>query len=908
MTDLRPDPDALLARVQAEAARACRGRLKIFFGAAAGVGKTCAMLEAGRARLQAGGDVLVGVGETHGRSETALLAATLPRLPVKRIPYRGTVLLEFDLDAALARHPALILVDELAHANAPGSRHLKRWQDVHELLAAGIDVYTTLNVQHLESLNDVVGGITGIRVAETLPDWVFDEADDVELIDLPVDELLARLSAGKVYLPEQAARASQHFFRKGNLIALRELALRRTADRVDAQMRDYRDHAAIRDVWAVNEGVLVALLDVAEAERLVRAGKRLAERLKAAWHVVSVETPSTRRTAHRREALAAALRLAESLGAVVHTLAGIDPADELAGFARSHNIGRVVLAQAPRRWMPGRTLAERLAERADDIDLILLARRERGPAGLTALLAASRDYLGLSREAETRRRHISLGWAAAIPAGVTLLAWPLRGVAEPINLIMLYLLAVVGVAYRYGPGAASLASVLSVAAFDFFFVPPHFTFAVSDTQYLFTFAVMLAVALTISHLTGNMRRQAREAGFRERRTGLLYSLVRSLAQAPSEDAVIRLAVRELAESFQAQAVVLLPDTSGRLVYPAGASGHGSLHGADLGVAQWVFDRGERAGTGTATLPSSGALFVPLATPSARLGVLALSLNSGEALALPEEHRLLDTCATQLALALERVRLAEAGEQARLASESERLRNSLLTSISHDLRTPLAGIIGAASTLATRELAPDARAALAAGIETEAERMARLITSVLDMARLEAGAVRLSPEWLPLEEVFGAARHALASRLATHVFHVELPPGLPMVYADSRLLERVLVNLLDNALKYTPAGSTLTLSARLYPAYTDLVLEDDGPGLGSATPERLFDKFQRARPEGNEGGVGLGLAICRAIAEAHGGYIRAENRPEGGARFILSLPHPGPRPELDASANLPLGES
>ncbi|WP_131862264.1 sensor histidine kinase [Crenobacter luteus] len=900
MTPDRPDPDALLAQVQQEAARAHRGRLKVFFGAAAGVGKTCAMLEAGRAQRDAGVDVLVGLVETHGRSETARLASQLPRLPVRRVPYRGTELKEFDLDAALARKPQLILVDELAHSNAPGSRHLKRWQDVDELLDAGIDVYTTLNVQHLESLNDVVGRITGVRVSETLPDWVFAEADEVELIDLPVDELLTRLAEGKVYLAEQAERAASHFFRKGNLIALRELALRRTAARVDEEMHDYRRRAAIGDVWQVTERLVVAVGD-ADGERLVRAGKRLAEALRAQWWAVHVETPRGRADA---AGVGAAMKLAESLGAQVATLAGQDVAAELVNFARSRNAARLVLGQARARRRPWRRapLAERIAQLADDVDLTLIAKTARENAALSALLAASRDYLGLEhRDATRRRRRGTLAWGLGLPVAVTALAWPLRGLTEPINLIMVYLLVVVIAAYRYGHGAALLASLASVAAFDFFFVPPHLTFAVSDTQYLFTFAVMLGVALTISRLTADVRRQARLAGFRERRTALMYELVRALLAEDDEDGVIRAAVRRLNEHQQAQAVVLLPDGDGRLAHPGGDGVAGSLHGADLGVAQWVFERGEAAGLGTATLPGADALYLPLSGAEATLGVLAVRPKGGDSLTLPEERRLLDAFAAQLALALERVRLARDNETVRVAAHGEKLRNSLLTSISHDLRSPLAGIVGAASTLAERELPADQRRQLAEGIEAEALRMTRLVGSVLDMARLEAGAMPLAPEWLPIEEAFGAAVHALGPRLARHPLAIRLPDGLPLVYADSRLLERVLVNLLENAVKYTPPGSALTLSAEVDAAGATLFVDDSGPGLAVPDPDSLFEKFARARPEDNAGGVGLGLAICRAIVEAHGGTIRASRRAEGGARFAVFLPSPGAPPTVEGEA-------
>jgi two-component system sensor histidine kinase KdpD len=901
MSEIRPDPDALLARVQREEAKAKRGKLKIFFGATAGVGKTFAMLEEARALKRRGVDVVVGYVEPHGRAETEALLEGLEQLPYLLVSYRGTTLRDFDLDAALARKPQMLLVDELAHSNPsqghPRPRHTKRWQDVEELLVAGIDVYTTVNVQHVESLNDIVAGITGIRMQETVPDRVFESADEVELIDLPPDELLERLHAGKVYVPEQVRHAVDNFFRKGNLIALRELALRTTADRVDAAMREYREGAAIRAIWAAGERLLVAIGPDEQAERLIRSGKRLSTALHAEWIVVYVETPElVRLSEEKRNERIALLRLAESLGAETVTLSGRTPGEALAEYARERNVTRILIGR-PRRALWRRlfqpsTYGELLA-RTDGIDIHVVGGGDEAAARRSPFLARSRAYLQPTRPSRSeKRRWVGYAWAVAAVAACSAMGAVVAPLFELVNIAMINLLAVVLVALRFGRGPAVLASVLAVAAFDFFFVPPQLTFAIEDLEYLVTFGIMLAVGLVVSNLTASVRLQARVAGHRERRTALLYAMSHELAGTRGQEAMAKTGVRHISEVFDSQVVVLLPDAGGRVRYPRGESISGSLHGADLDVAQWVQDHAEPAGLGTNTLPGSRALYLPLQGSQAVMGVLAVLPANPRHVLLPEQFHLLETFCGQLALAFERAQLAERAQQAHVAAEMEALRNTLLASISHDLRTPLAVIAGASSSLASRgdDMAADERRTLANSVYEQSRKMSDIVANVLNLIRLESGGTVIRPEWVSLEEIAGSALHRLSGALATHKVNVDLKDAPPLIRGDPVLLEQLLFNLLDNAVKYTPADSRISIAARRERDTIELLVADDGPGFPPGIdPSSLFEKFRRGRTEGTHGGAGLGLAICRAVALAHNGDIRAERIPAGGALFVVTLP-------------------
>lgn len=897
MTDLRPDPDQLLDKLKEEEHRAARGKLKIFFGASAGVGKTFAMLSAAQQLLRQGKDVVVGVVETHGRKETEALVAGLDFLPLKEIPYRDKYLREFDIDAALARQPALILIDELAHSNAPGSRHPKRWQDVEELLAAGIDVYSTVNVQHLETLNDVVGGITGIRVWETVPDHVFDAADEVVLVDLPPDELLQRLKEGKVYLPHQAERAIQNFFRKGNLIALRELALRRTADRVDSQMLEYRRDQAVAPVWQTRDSLLACIGPGEGADRILRSAARIAARLDVPWHVLYVETPELVRLNDRqRQRVLRSLKLAQDMGAETTTLSGGDAAEVAVEYARDHNLSRILVGRDHVRAMHlwHRSFAERIGTLAPDLDVMQVARDEH------ARRKAKPDRTDESWFDRLRAPWQSYAKSAIVCGLAALIAAPLHSVFDLANIAMLFLLSVLLVSMRYGLGPSIMAAFLNVAAFDFFYVPPRFSFAVSDVQYLMTFAVMLAVGLITAQLTTGLKYQVRIAGRREKRVRALYEMSRDLSGALLPEQIAEISQRFAATEFGGTSAILLADEQDRLQAPVSVAGGGPV--IDIGIAQWAFDHGSEAGCGTDTLPGSPVLYVPLTAPMRTRGVLAVEPPNPHRLMAPEQRRLLDTFARLIAISIERIHYVDVAQTTTLQMESERLRNSLLSAISHDLRTPLAALVGLAESLRMTRPSPTVQQAeIANSIQDEAMRMNSLVNNLLDMARLQSGMVKLNRQWQPLEEVVGSALKTLGAILVNHGVRINLPEDLPPLEFDTVLIERVFANLLENAAKYTPAGSVIGIGAGAgAKGYVDIWVEDDGPGLPAGKEEDIFKKFERGQKESSTPGVGLGLAICRAIVEAHGGIIRAENRHEGGARFVFSLPS-GTPPELEDRA-------
>ena len=891
MAETRPDPDQLLAHVQAEEARAKRGRLRIFFGSSAGVGKTYAMLEAAHNVRANGTDVVVGYIEPHGRADTERLLEGLEQLPFLPVSYRGIVRREFDLDAALRRHPAILLVDELAHSNItggdPAPRHPKRWQDIQELLDAGINVWTTVNVQHLESLNDLVFQITGARQRETVPDKVFDEAAEIELIDLPPDDLLARLKAGKVYVADEVATAVERFFRTPNLMALRELALRRVADRVEAAARALpADRARTR---LAGDRVLVAVGPDEQAEQLVRAGKRMADALDAAWTVVYVETPALLRLSDaERNRRIDVLRLAESLGAETVTLDGPSPAAVLLEYAQTRNATRVIVgapkARGWRRWLRQST-PHQLVRNARAFDVITIAVAEER-------LSQRKSNGGAFPDENARAiRWDRYASAVATTAVCTGMAFALYPHFELSNLVMVYLLGVTVAGLRFGRAPALLTATLNVVAFDFFFVPPRFSLAISDAQYLVTFAVMLTIALVIANLMSSVRQQTRVAGARERRTALLYAMSRELVATRGIEALTRVAVSHVAEVFQSQAVVLLPNADGKLSYPRDPPLDRSLHGADLAVAQWVADHGKQAGLGTDTLPAAPALYVPLGEGGKPLGVLAVLPANPRRILLPEQRHLLETFAGQIGLALERAQLAEAAEGARLNAERESLRNTLLASISHDLRTPLSVIAGAGSALAQHGTALDehTRISLARSVETKAREMSDLVSNVLDLMRFESGHMVLRRDWQTLDDLVGAAQGNLEAKLAQHPMDVRIPHDLPAVHVDANLIVQVFSNLFDNISKYTPPGTRVYVSAMLDGNLVRVRVEDEGPGLPVGDPERLFDKFQRGSDEGSVVGVGLGLAICQAIIHAHGGEIEAQRRDGGGARFEFTLP-------------------
>jgi two-component system, OmpR family, sensor histidine kinase KdpD len=883
----RPDPDALVAQLKADQQQAARGKLRIYFGSNAGVGKTYAMLAAAQRERQAGRQVLVGLVETHGRAETVQQLHGLELLPRRMLAHQGRQREAFDLDAALARHPQVLLLDELAHSNAPGSRHPKRWQDVQELLDAGIDVWTTLNVQHLESLNDVVSGIVGIQVHETVPDHIFDDASEVIVVDLPPEELLKRLKAGKIYPLEQAERASHHFFRLGNLLALRELALRRTADRVDEDMRDYRRERAIGDVWPTRERLLVAVSGQAGDDALVRQVARLARRLEADWMVVYVDAPARQhRSAQSQQAVLKTLALAGRLGADTATIPGAQVAAALVDFARERNASHLVLARVPpaaRRWWPWASsrLPEQIARLDPGLDVLLLSvprpRNRPEPAPVREAPWPWRGYLGAS---------LACGAAA-------LLAQALLQVFDPANVVMLFLLVVVLSALRWGRGPGAWAALLSVLLFDFCFVPPRNSFGVNDTQYIFTFCLMLGVALVCGQLMARLRHEARVAAERERRAGALARLARDLSGALTQAQVVQTALTTVSGVFDARTGLLLPDAQEQLqVAP------GSEAAIDSSVGRWSMEHSQMAGRGTDTLAASEALYVPLMAPVRARGVLVLQLRTPDRLKVPEERRLLDACASQIALALERVHFVEVAQQTQVAMEGERMRNTLLSSVSHDLRTPLTSILGAAQA-GLPHAPPGPAQDMLVQIRNQAQALQQLVDNLLAMARLQQDGVHLQRAWIPVDELVGSALRQLGVRLAEHPVQLQLPAGLPLLWIDAGMMERVLVNLLDNASKYTPAGTAVLVTAQAERDQLLLRVQDRGPGLPAhLAPDQLFAPFSRGHAESSISGIGLGLALAQRIVQAHGGSLHAAAAEPGpGAVFSLALPVL-PQPALD----------
>jgi two-component system sensor histidine kinase KdpD len=853
------------------------------------------LIEAQRLRA-AGQDVVVGIVETHGRAETSALLENLERLALKDVPYRGRELKEFDLEAALSRRPAILLVDELAHSNVSGSRHPKRWQDVQELLAVGIDVLTTINVQHLESLNNVIGEVTGVRVSETVPDRVVDDADEIILVDLPPDDLLRRLKEGKVYLPETIERASEHFFRKGNLIALREMAVRRMADRMDEQVRRFRRAVQPAEVWQTEDALLASVSHTGGDDKVVRVTARLANKLGARWHAVYVETPARERMRDdQRAAVLKTLKLAQDLGAETATVSGPDAAGALIGYAREHNLGRIVVGQSPprTRWFGAATFAEKLAARAHEIDIITVAPGK-------AVRAPVAWRIGWRRAAESPLQHPAGYLAAAFAClGITAISAPLLDFLGLTNIAMLFLLGVVLIASAFERGPAVFMTLASVAAFDFFFVPPRFTFAVSDVIYLVTFAAMLIVGLVIGQLTANLRYQIRVARQRERRIRTTYELARALSSALTTTQIEGVMRTALDASFDARSTLFVPGSDEKL-RPAGDSLELSPS-FDPAIAQWCYDKAEPAGMGTDTLTGSEQIYLPVLGPLRIRGVLVVQPRSDIVLAVPEQRQLLETFTALVANALERVHFVEVAQESLLKMESERLRNSLLSALSHDIRTPLAALAGLCENLA-RDLESEhsGHAATATLLRAQALRMNQMFNNLLEMARLQSGVAPPDKDWQSIEELVGAALNSLRTLARDRDVRLDIPADLPLVRCDANLIERLLFNLLENALKYCPPDKPIGVNVRAHSDYIEIEVWDEGPGLPKGRESAIFDKFVRAAKESSIAGIGLGLAICKTIVEVHDGTIRAENRTGGGASFLVTLPLE-PQPALDPSS-------
>ncbi len=882
--DRRPSPEALLR----QAGQETRGHLKVFLGAAPGVGKTYEMLQAAQAKRSEGADLVVGVVETHGRTETQALLEGLEITPRQRVEYKGRWLEEMDLDAILKRRPQLVLVDELAHTNAPGTRHPKRYMDVEELLGAGIDVYTTLNIQHVESLNDVVARITRIRVRETVPDSIIDRADEIELVDLTPDDLIQRLREGKVYLPHHAERAIRHYFQPGNLTALRELALRRTAQRVDAQMVDYMRAHAIAGPWAAGERVLVGVNEDPSCAAIVRYARRLADRLHAPWSAIHIETSRTQRlTAAERDRIAECLRLAQRLGGEALTVPGPNVTEGMLEHARANNFTHLVIAKSKRprwsEWLRGST-THQLIRQAGDISVHVIAERpEPSEAPIRTVKAAERpraidpkDYLG-----------------AACFVGVALGAGlVLQQFLSVSNIALVFLTAVLVCAIAYGLFASLFACLLSVLAYNFFFLPPLYTFTIADPENVVALFFFLIVAVIVSNLTARVRAQAVTARQRAKTTEDLYLFARKLSATATIDDLLWATAFQFASMLKVNVVLLLPEgdtVAMRASYPP----EDILDDADLAAAKWCWQNNRPAGRGADTLPGAKRLFLPMQTGRGPVGIVGLDSERPGPLLTPDQRRLFDALADQAALAVERIGLAEDVERAQVAAATERLRSALLTSISHDLRTPLASILGSATSLKSYRHTLDeaAQDELIGTIQEEAERLNRFIANLLDMTRLEAGAVQPKSDMVDISDIVGSALQRAGKVLAKHRVAVDLGSDLPMLKLDPVLFEQVLFNLLDNAAKYSPAGSEIRLSAGREGDAVRLQVMDEGLGIPPADLERIFDKFYRVHVADNRrAGTGLGLAICRGFIEAMGGTIIAGNRQDRrGAVFTIVLP-------------------
>ncbi len=848
------------------------------------------MLQTAREEAAKGRRVALAYVECHGRHETEALLADLPLIPRRKIPYRGVTLEEMDLDAVLAACPELAIVDELAHTNAPGSRHARRYQDVEELLDAGIDVYTTLNVQHIESVNDIVAQITGVTVRETVPDHILEAADETGLVDLPPEELIERLREGKVYVPDQASRAVQKFFRPGNLTALRELALRYLASRVDHDMRNYMDVHAIPGPWPAGERVLVCIDADPLGERLVRTGRRMATGFDAEWIVLHVETREDQTLSEKdRDRIARMLRLAEELGARTVSLPGSNAAGEIIRYARAQNITKILVGVSHHpRWVQliHGSLVDRVIRASGAIDVYVISAPTgpREPAG-------SRWE---GRREDPRRTPLApYVYSVGVVALATMASASVREFLAAANLTMLYLLGVVVVAFQWGRGPAILAAALSVAAFDFFFVPPYYSFAVADTQYLLTFAALLAVGIVVSNLASRAREQAQAGQRRETYTAELYGLSAELAATSGTEAIVHAIARHVAATFTRGVALFLP--AGEELQPKFSTPGFPLDVNEHAVATWVFRHGQPAGYGTDTLPAARGRYLPLKTARRVVGVLAVQPPTSEGPLNSDQRRLLDAFASQAAIALERAELSEEARRGQVVRETERLQTALLNSISHDLRTPLASITGALSSLVdgTGVMNESTRRELLENAKEEADRLNHLLGNLLDMNRLESGALKLRIEPGDVEDLVGTALTQLGDAAQRRDIRVSIPSSLPPVPVDFALVTQALVNILDNAVKYSPPGAPVDVRAQMAGTELQIRIEDRGSGIPPEDLKRVFDKFYRIQRRDATRGVGLGLAISKGIIEAHGGRIWAENRPEGGTTVAFTLPLTSP---------------
>jgi len=895
----RPSPEALLEAAKREESRV--GKLRIFVGAAPGVGKTYAMLETARARERDGYDIVVGVVETHGRKETEALLVGLETIPRKRIDYKGRLLDEMDLDAIIARRPQIALVDELAHTNAPGSRHPKRYLDVEEILNSGIDVYTTVNIQHIESLNDVVAQITRVRVRETVPDEIFDRAEAVELVDLTPSDLIQRLKEGKVYIPQQAERALEHFFSPANLTALRELALRRTAERVDEQLLAEMQAKAIPGPWAAGERFLVCISEDPRAAGLVRATKRLADRLHAPWTAIYIETGrSAQLSDEERDRIADTLRLAMNLGGETVTIPGgaRRVADDVIAYARANNITQIVIGKSNRsRWFEilHGSVVHDLVRRAGSISVHVIAGEELEGDRI------SKKTVRTAPQALDPWPYILSVVAVAVSLGIAETVEPFFGLE---NVVLVFMTGIVTIAARFGLWPSILASVVASLCYNFFFLPPIYTFTIADPNNALAFFFFIVMAIIVSNVAARVREQAVTAMARARTTEALYAFSRKLAGVATLDDVLWATAYQIAMMLKVRVVLLLPEGE-TIAVAAGYPPEDVLDQADLAAAKWAWMNNRAAGRGSDTLPGAKRLFLPMRTGRGPVGVLGIDSDKAGPLLTPDERRLLDALSDQSALAIERVHLVEDMDRVKRTVETEHLRSALLTSISHDLKTPLAAILGSAGALRSMsgQLTDAQKEELVSTIVDESERLNRFIANLLDMTKLESGAIAPNSSLHSIGEVIGGALRRAEKILSRHKVALDIYRDLPLVKIDEVLFEQAIFNLLDNAAKYSARGSTIQINGRRDGDSVVLDIVDEGVGIPASDVERIFDKFYRVQ-KGDQvrPGTGLGLAIARGFIGAMQGTITASNRTDrSGAVLTIRLPVTADAAKLDTAA-------
>jgi two-component system sensor histidine kinase KdpD len=881
--DQRPDPDTLLEAVQREESRQERGKLKIYLGMSAGVGKTYAMLEAARQRLAEGVDVVVGYVETHGRAETEALTKGLPIIPRRGLEYKGSTLEEMDLDAILQRKPGLVLVDELAHTNVEGSRHPKRYQDVLELLDAGIDVYTTVNVQHLESRADTVAQITGVIIREKVPDTLIDIADKIELVDLEPDELLKRLEEGKVYTPDRAELAAKNFFRKGNLTALREMALRLTAEHVDQQMQDYMQIKQIAGPWKSGDRLMVAVSPSPLSQRLIRWTRRTAYTLKAPWTAVYIDTLKPLADEQKAQ-LGRNLALVRELGGEVLTSTGDNPASEIVRLARAHNVSQVVVGKPARstwqEWLSGGSMVNRLIRLSGEIDVYVV----------TGEKDENRETARIPRPAfHSNRQQYVLAVGVVLVA--TLINYVVASVLDThreVTLVMLFVIVVL--ANFVGRGPILVAAALSALLMDFLFLPPHFTFDISSFQDALILGLYFIIALVTGNFTTRLAQQRAVLQQRDERASALYQMARQIAEAANLDAVLQTAVRILSELFHADVIVFLPNALGTLSVTPHSASTFLVDDKEHSVAEWAFDHNQVSGRFTDTLPTASAQYLPLSTPGGVAGVIGIRLK-GDSAPSTDQEALLKTCVSHIALAVERDLLDEAARQAEVVEESERLYATLLDSVSHELKTPLAQIDTAVTELTDPANLCNAMVQTSTGktIRAASSKLNSLFDNLLDMTRVQSGHLKLNAEPVSLRTLVDESVALLSVELSGHDLVIDVPIDLPSVLVDATLMRQVVMNLLHNAAVHTPPEARIRVTGRVEDNELVFSVADRGPGIPPTDLQRVFEKFYRA-PGTDSGGVGLGLSICKGIVEAHGGTITAENRPtRGGARFTVRLP-------------------